>query len=76
MLNLLEADEQRRTVEEFCSTQEDVGIKGDVSCATINVHPEELLSEQVFILFNFFFQNLIVKYEFSFYGLNLLDFQQ
>ncbi|VDO30180.1 unnamed protein product [Onchocerca flexuosa] len=43
MLNLIEADEQRRTVEEFCSTQEDAGIKGDVSCVTINAHPEEAI---------------------------------
>ncbi|MCP9261737.1 BRCA1-associated RING domain protein 1 [Dirofilaria immitis] len=46
MLNLFETDEQRRTIEEFCSTQENTKINDYVSCATINTQSKELLSEQ------------------------------
>uniref|UniRef100_A0A0R3RRU3 BRCA1-associated RING domain protein 1 n=1 Tax=Elaeophora elaphi TaxID=1147741 RepID=A0A0R3RRU3_9BILA len=49
ILSLIETDEQRRTVEEFCSTQECTRIKDDVSRATVNRQLEELSSEQVFI---------------------------
>ncbi|EFO25746.2 hypothetical protein LOAG_02741 [Loa loa] len=45
MLSLVETDEQRRTVEEFCSTQECVGTKDDFNRAIISVHSKELPSE-------------------------------
>ncbi|KAM3720003.1 BRCA1-associated RING domain protein [Dirofilaria immitis] len=47
MLNLFETDEQRRTIEEFCSTQENTKINDYVSCATINTQSKELLSEAI-----------------------------
>lgn len=61
MLSLVETNEQRRTVEEFCSTQECGEIKNDV-----DVHQEELPSKSV--SFGFFsevglmsFANVIVS---------------
>lgn len=54
MLSMVETDEQRRTVEEFCSTQEYARIKDNVISATVNVRPEELPSEQVFVSSYFF----------------------
>ncbi|KAL3993630.1 Ankyrin repeats (3 copies) family protein [Acanthocheilonema viteae] len=45
MLSLIETDEQRRTVEEFCSTQKYAEIKDDVSHAAVNEQLEELLSD-------------------------------
>ncbi|CAG9530507.1 unnamed protein product [Cercopithifilaria johnstoni] len=50
VLSLIETDEQRRTVEEFCSTQEYAVIKDDVSRATVNGQPKALPSEAIPIL--------------------------
>ncbi|VDM21992.1 unnamed protein product [Wuchereria bancrofti] len=48
MLSLVETDKQRRTVEEFCSTQECAKIKDGVNHMNIDEEPDELPLEQIF----------------------------
>lgn len=82
VLDMIDTYEQRRTVEEFCSTQECAGIKDDVGHMTVNGQLEEIQSESFYIVFWFFskidpmFCYILSQIRINIFGLNLLDFQQ